>query len=449
MFMTNEPTVLISIKKLGINGEGMGYYKKMPIFVPGTLPGETAIVKIEKAHKRFLEGSLIRLKEKAKERVIPFCPIFKTCGGCQLQHLSVNAQHVEKMNQVKESIEKYSKIDLKNVMMIPIDKGFKDRYYRHKAQMPLIQTKNGIMTALFESGSRRPVPVKTCPVHHPRINDVNKEVVAILNTLDLDVFDPNLKQGILRTLVTRVSSFDESVQLTFIVSIYNERLKELAKACMEIDHVKSVAISKLYEAHTHEIFGETYEVLEGQETIEEKIGSISFHLNPKAFYQLNPPVAASMYEYALSLLEDEQTGVDLYTGSGTLALLMNQKIPKVTGIDLSEHSIQSAKLNASKNNLDTVFLKDKADKGLSYLLKKQSVDVITFDPPRSGLDDKTLSAILNSEVKKLIYISCNPSTLGKNLDILKRKYDLQSVKIFDMFPHTAQVESVNLLIRKS
>lgn len=446
--MTNEPTVLISIKKLGINGEGMGYYKKMPIFVPGTLPGETAIVKIDKAHKRFLEGSLVRLKEKAKERVTPFCPIYKTCGGCQLQHLAVNAQHIEKMNQVKESIEKYAKIDLSKVKWYGIDKGFKDRNYRHKAQMPLIHTKNGFMTALFETGSRTPVPVKNCPVHHPMINQVNKEVVSILNTLDLDVFEPNLKQGILRTLVTRVSSYDESVQLTFVVSIYNERLKELAKLCMEIPHVKSVSISKLYEAHTHEIFGDTYEVLEGDQTIEERIGDLSFHLNPKAFYQLNPPVAKAMYEYALSLVKEEKTAVDLYTGSGTLAMLLNEKVGKVTGIDISESSIQSAKLNATLNNLDTVFLKDRADKGLNYLLKKQPVDLITFDPPRSGLDDKTLNAILNSNVKKLIYISCNPSTLGKNLDVLKRKYTLESVKIFDMFPHTAQVESVTLLSLK-
>lgn len=447
--MESQPTVLISIKKLGINGEGMGYYKKLPIFVPGALPGETAIVKIEKMHARFLEGSLVRLKEKAKSRVVPFCPIYKSCGGCSLQHLAISAQHQEKMNQVKESIEKYAKIDLTKVKFYTIDKGFKDRYYRHKAQMPLVKTKQGIMTALYENGSRKPVPVKSCPVHHPVINRVNQEVIEILNTLDLDVFDPNLKQGILRTLVTRVSSFDESVQLTFVVSIYNERLKELAKLCMAIEGVQSVAISKLYEAHTHEIFGETYEILEGKETIEEDIEGLKFQLNPKAFYQLNPPVAKAMYSYVLSLLENEKTAVDLYTGSGTLAMLLDQKIDKVTGVDINESSIQSAKLNANINNMETVFLKERADKGLNYILKKQAVDLITFDPPRSGLDDKTLDAILKSQVKKLIYISCNPSTLGKNLDVLKKKYTLKSVKVFDMFPHTAQVESVSLLILKN
>lgn len=446
--MESQPTVLISIKKLGINGEGMGYYKKLPIFVPGALPGETAIVKIEKAHARFLEGSLVRLKEKAKSRVVPFCPIYKSCGGCSLQHLAISAQHQEKMNQVKESIEKYAKLDLTKVKFYTIDKGFKDRYYRHKAQMPLVKTKQGIITALYENGSRKPVPVKTCPVHHPVINRVNQEVIEILNTLDLDVFDPNLKQGILRTLVTRVSSYDESVQLTFVVSIFNERLKELAKLCMTIEGVQSVAISKLYEAHTHEIFGETYEILEGKETIEEDIEGLKFQLNPKAFYQLNPPVAKAMYTYALSLLENEKTAVDLYTGSGTLAMLLNQKIDKVTGVDINESSIQSAKLNANISHMDTVFLKERADKGLNYILKKQEVDLITFDPPRSGLDDKTLDAILKSQVKKLIYISCNPSTLGKNLDVLKKKYDLKSVKVFDMFPHTAQVESVCLLQKR-
>lgn len=442
-------THLITVKKLGINGEGIGYYKKQPVFIDGALPGEEVIAEITHKAERFMRAKTVRVKKKSPDRTVPFCPIFHRCGGCQIQHLSVSAQHQEKKHLVVESLAKYANLTLAPGTILPVDKGFKDRYYRHKAQMPLVNTKDGIMTALYEKDSRKAVPMKTCPVHHPAINRVNQAVIKILNDSDLDVFDATLRKGLLRTLVTRVSSFDESVQVTLVVTIYNHSLREVANRIHAIDGVKSVAISKNYDVTTHEIMGETSEVLAGEETITEANGSLKFTLHPKSFYQLNPPVAHAMYAYVASLLTTEKTGVDVYTGSGTLALRLAKQLTKMTGVDLSEDSIKSAKANALANDLNhVVFLKDKAADGLKYLLKKETPDLITFDPPRSGLDDKTLQMVTNSGVKTLIYISCNPSTLGKNLNVLKKQYSINSIKIFDMFPHTSHVESVVALSKK-
>lgn len=443
-------THLITVKRLGINGEGIGYYKKMPVFIDGALPGEEVIAEITHKDLKFMRAKSIRVKQKSPHRTTPFCPIFHQCGGCQLQHLSINAQHDEKINLVKESLLKYAGLTVPVEKFEPIEKGFKDRYYRHKAQMPLVMTKDGIMTALYEKDSRKAVPMKTCPVHHPVINTVNQAVLKILNEYDLDPFDPHLKKGLLRTLVTRVSSYNEDVQLTFVITLYHPSLQAIAQECMKIDHVKSVAISKNYDATTHEIFGDTVEVLAGSQTIEERIGDLAFKLSPKAFYQLNPPVANQLYAYVSTLLEGEKSVVDLYTGSGTLALTLSHIVSKVTGIDLSLASIQSAKENAKINQVNhVVFLKERADHGLKYILKKEIPDAITFDPPRSGLDEKTLKIMHESHIKKLIYISCNPSTLGKNLQVLRKNYAIQSIKVFDMFPHTAHVESVTLLSLKT
>ena len=440
---------LITVKKLGINGEGIGYYKKMPVFIDGALPGEEVIAEITHKDARFMKAKAVRIKKKSAKRVTPFCPIFHQCGGCQIQHLSIDGQHQEKINLVKESLLKYAGLTLKPEQIKPLETGFKDRFYRHKAQMPLVMTKSGIMTALYQKDSRTPVPMKTCPVHHPVINSVNQQIIEILNQYDLDPFDVRLKKGLLRTLVTRVSSSTGDVQVTLVVTMFHPSMREIAQAIEKIDPVKSVAISKLYEANTHEIFGETTEVLAGQETIEEHIGDLSFKLSPKSFYQLNPPVAKAIYTYVSELIGKNKMAVDLYTGSGTLALKLAESSDKVVGVDLSSASIESAKSNAASNQMNhVIFLKDKAHDGLKYILKKDTPDVITFDPPRSGLDEKTLTLVATSKVPKLVYVSCNPSTLGKNLNVLKKHYEIESLKVYDMFPHTSHVESVVVLRHK-
>jgi 23S rRNA (uracil1939-C5)-methyltransferase len=233
------------------------------------------------------------------------------------------------------------------------------------------------------------------------------------------------------------------------VTIYNFLLKDLAKACLNIPGVKGVSISKNYEAHTHQVWGDTTELLAGDATIKEQLGPLHFNLSPKAFFQLNPPVALKIYEDVLSHIQDEKTAVDLYTGSGPLALMLGTKLEKVTGIDINETSISDAKENAKINDLNhVVFIKDQASHGLKYLLKKSTLDVITCDPPRSGLDASTLKAMNESGVKKIIYVSCNPASLAKNLNELKN-YQLTEIKAYDMFPHTAHVESLAILTLNS
>ena len=443
--MEKNQTILLTIKKIGINGEGIGYYKKMPVFIDEALPGEEVIAEITAVKKTYAYAKRVRNKTESAHRVKPFCPVYHQCGGCQLQHLSVAKQQDTKLELIKESLEKYTSLDLKTISFKGVEPGLADRHYRHKAQMPLVNTKSGVQTALYQKDSKTPVVMRSCPVHHPEINRVNGEVIDLLKTFDLRAFDEKARSGLLRTLVTRVSSATGEIHITFIVTIYNFLLKDLAKACLEIPGVKGVSISKNYEAHTHEVWGETTELLAGDLTIEERLGPLQFSLAPKAFFQLNPPVALRIYQDVLSHINEKKSAVDLYTGSGPLALMLATQIDKVVGIDINEVSIANAKENAKKNHMDHVtFIKDQAAHGLKYVLKKSKLDLITCDPPRSGLDDATLEAIQNSGVKTVIYVSCNPASLAKNLSHLSN-YDVKSIQAYDMFPHTAHVESLTVL----
>ena len=443
--MQKNQTILITIKKIGINGEGIGYYKKMPVFIDEALPGEEIIAEVTAIKSTYAYAKRVRNKTQSPHRVKPFCPVFHQCGGCQLQHLSVQKQQDTKLDLVKESILKYTQVDLKTVTFTPIEKGGADRYYRHKAQMRLVATKNGVQTALYEKDSKTPVIMRHCPVHHPEINRVNAAIIDLLKTFDLRAFNEKTNEGILRTLITRVSSKTKEVQVSFIVSIYNYVLKDLAQAVIEIPGVNGVFISKNYETHTHEIWGEAPELLAGQPVLQEALGPLNYQLSPNAFFQLNPPVALKIYEDVLKKVSPATSAVDLYTGSGALALMLGTKLEKVTGIDMNESAIIDAKENAKINDLNhVVFIKDKASHGLKYILKKSTPDVITCDPPRSGLDDDTLKAMNESGVKTIVYVSCNPASFAKNLNALNR-YQLQEVTVYDMFPHTAHVESLAVL----
>ena len=445
--------VLITIKSIGINGEGIGYYKRQAVFVDGVIPPEEVVVRISDLKKGYAMGEVIRIKKKAFYRTKPFCKHYPTCGGCQLQHVDYEEQLRLKEASLKQTLERYTNIDLSKVNLhsyIPVKTA---RNYRHKAQMPVKNTGHGLVSGLYQKNSNDLVDVMSCPVQHEEINRINQAVLEICDEHDIYAFDPKTMRGLLRTLVTRVSHATQEVQVTLVVTIFNHALKTVASKVLELPNVVSVAISKNHDVKNHEIFGQTYEILAGKDTITEKIGQVSYALNPKAFFQLNPYQAEIMYDYVKTLFDfnKEKSLLDVYTGSGAMALYYASHFDKVYGIDVSQESITSAKENASLNNIKNVeFYQGDAYKTLQDLYnKKVPIDVCVFDPPRTGLDDKLIDLLLRKPVSKLIYVSCNPSTLAKNIKQLSRKYDVKSIMPFDMFPHTSHIESVTLLTLKT
>ncbi|MFP4286056.1 MAG: 23S rRNA (uracil(1939)-C(5))-methyltransferase RlmD, partial [Candidatus Izemoplasmataceae bacterium] len=433
--------VLITIKKIGINGEGIGYYKRQAVFVDGAIPPEEVVVKISSLHKGYAIGDIVRIKKKAFYRTRPFCKHYDVCGGCQLQHVQYEEQLRLKEDLLKQAFMRYTSVDLDKVKFYPFSPFVKSRNYRFKAQMPVRNTSDGLVTGLYKKGSNDLVDVLSCPVQDPRINEVNQRTLELCDEYEIFAFDPKEMRGLLRYIVTRVSSLNGDIQVTLVVTIYNHALKDVAKKLIEHPLVKSVAISKNHDAKNHEIFGDTFEILAGEETITEGIGDIRFALNPKAFFQLNPEEATKMYNYVKTLFnpKHDKTLLDLYTGSGAMALYYAKLFDKVYGIDSNPASIESANQNKKLNKISNVeFLKGDAYETVQHLYKQgKSFDVVVFDPPRVGLDDKMLDLLIRKPIKKLIYVSCNPSTLAKNIKQLSRKYKVESIMPFDMFPQTA------------
>jgi 23S rRNA (uracil-5-)-methyltransferase RumA len=450
--LKENQTILLTIKRLGINGEGIGYYKRLAVFVPGAIPPEEVLVKITKVTPKYAYGEIKKIRIKAAKRVQPFCKHFGTCGGCQIQHIEYQEQLALKEEMLQQTIERYSGVNISDITWNDMVGMNTPRHYRHKAQMPVENTKYGLTTGLYKVNSNDLVPIVDCPVQSEYINIINRKVLEICDKHEIYAFDPKSMQGLLRYIVTRESHHTGEIQVTLVITIFNKALHLVAKEIMEIPQVVSVGISKNHDVKNIEVFGEDVEILAGKNHITEGIKNIKYDLKPKAFYQLNPSQAIKLYETVKSLLDFkvDKTIIDAYSGAGAITMYLAEDAEKVVGIDSSKESIYSALHNKKINQLDNVdFVLGETKSVLPRLYDKSiEPDVVIFDPPRSGLDKMTLDVLTRKPINKLVYVSCNPSTLSKNLKVLSKKYNVKSITPFDMFPHTSHIESVTLLTRK-
>jgi len=444
--------VLITIKRLGINGEGIGYYKKQAVFVDGVMPGEQVVIKITEVMNSYSKGQVVRVKVKSENRVKPFCKHFGSCGGCQIQHIDYKTQLSLKEEMLLQSFDRYTDLDLSTITFNPMIGMNNNKHYRYKSQMPVRNTKSGITTGLYKKESNDLVEITECPVHNENINRVNEEILDICDKHEIFAFDPLTMRGLLRYVVVRVSNFTEELQVTLVITIFNKALIEAAKDIINIPGVVSVGISKNRDVKNIEIFGEEVEILEGKNSITEGIGDIRYELKPKAFYQLNPEQAIKLYKKVKDHLnfEKDKVIVDAYSGAGAISMYLSPYAEKIIGIDVAKQSIYSAKHNIKVNKTSNVSFEEGEVKDVLPNIFKGSLkpDVIIFDPPRSGLDDKTIDFLLKKQINKIIYISCNPSTLAKNIGKLSKNYIVKSVTPLDMFPHTSHIESITLLTKK-
>ena len=444
--------ILLTIKKLGINGEGIGYYKRLAVFVPGAIPPEEVIVKITEVTNNFARGEVVRIRIKAKKRVTPFCKHYGECGGCQLQHISYDEQLLLKEEMLKQSLEKYSGLNLDTIQINDMVGMNNPKYYRHKSQMPVRNTKHGLTTGLYKPNSNDLVPIISCPIHAENINFINQKVIEICDKYEIFAFDPTSMRGLLRYIVIRESHSTGELQVTLVITIYNKALQNVAQEIVKLPNVVSVGISKNKDASNIEVFGEEVEILAGKNSITEGIGNTRYDLKPKAFYQLNPSQAIKLYQNVKSHLDfsKDKVIIDAYSGAGAISMFLAPHVEKIIGIDISQESIYSALHNKKINNFDNVsFLKGEVSNALPKIYNDNiTPDVIIFDPPRSGLDSKTLDILTRKVIDKIVYVSCNPSTLAKNLKVLSKKYKTVSITPFDMFPQTSHIESVTLLVKK-
>ncbi|MCF6139303.1 23S rRNA (uracil(1939)-C(5))-methyltransferase RlmD [Pseudalkalibacillus berkeleyi] len=447
-------TIRVQIKRLGINGEGVGFYNKKVTFVTGALPGEIVIAKVIKPLPNRIEAETVTIQQQSEDRVKPPCPIYDECGGCQLQHLSYAAQLREKQDIVRQAFDRYTDYDAHH-LPLKATIGMEDPWnYRNKSQFQVAKKGTSVLAGLYGIGSHKLIDLTNCMVQHPKTTQVTNTVKTILEDLNIPIYNEKKRTGIVRTIVTRVSFETENVQLVLITTQRDIPKKDilLAKIQEELPEVKSI-LQNVNGKKTSVIFGDETIHLEGDHTIQETLGDLSFELSARAFFQLNPVQTVKLYNEVrrAAKLTGEEKVVDAYCGVGTIGLWLAKRAGEIRGMDVIEDSIEDAEENAAKHGITNArYWTGKAEQLLPKWLKEGwKPDVIVVDPPRTGCDMTFLQTVKDIKPKKMVYVSCNPSTLAKDISYLsKHGFKIERLQPVDMFPHTSHVEVVATLVRK-
>ncbi|MGC4376993.1 23S rRNA (uracil(1939)-C(5))-methyltransferase RlmD [Fictibacillus sp. Mic-4] len=460
VYMANEvelktgQTIPVTIKRLGINGEGVGFFKRKIVFIPGALPGEEVVAEIQKVYPNRAEAKVKKIRKRSKDRVAPPCPIYEQCGGCQLQHLNYAAQLKEKQDIVRQAFERYTNMEHDQLPLKPTI-GMDDPWeYRNKSQLQVAKQKEKVIAGLYGIGSHQLIDLANCKVQHPETIRVTNVVKQILQDLNIPIYNERKRSGIVRTIVVRTAFETGDIQLVLITTQEKIPRKELviSEIKKRLPEVTSI-LQNVNEKKTSLIFGDKTIPLEGRETITERLGELSFELSARAFFQLNPKQTVKLYDEVkkAARLTGKEKIVDAYCGVGTIGLWLAPDAAEIRGMDVIEEAIIDARENAKKHGIhNAVYETGKAEKWLPKWVKEGwRPDCIIVDPPRTGCEESFLKTVLQIKPKRMVYVSCNPSTLAKDVHMLITKgFKLELITPVDMFPHTAHVEVVCSLVNE-
>lgn len=451
--LVKNQEILLTIKRMGINGEGIGYYRRLAVFVPGALPKEEAVVRITDVQPQFARAELVRIKgEKSSDRVIPKCPYYEKCGGCHIQHLNYQAQCDFKKDIVKEAFDKYYNGKLNEKLFKNTISQEIPYYYRNKVKLPVRYDGEKLVTGLYAQDTNKLVYIDECIVEKEDLRKAVDDICAHLTKYQVIAFNPKSKDGVLRHIIARSSKLTNEIQVTLVLYKRDQRTINIAKELINIENIVSVYISINSDLDAIENFGEETFLLVGKETITEQLGEFKFELLPNAFFQLNLEQTNKLYSEVarLSKLKGYENVVDGYCGVGTIGIWLSKYVKEVRGIDNNKEAILNANSNALLNNVKNA--KFYSGSMLTYLSKWEKEgfipDVLVVDPPRTGMELKLLNYLQTNPVKKIIYVSCNPSTLAKNCNHLQKKYHILGIQPLDMFPNTANIETIVVLERR-
>jgi len=443
--------IQLKINNLNHSGEGVGKYEGFTVFVPSVLPGENVQAVIEEVKSRYARGRAIHSDNFSKEREEPCCSSYAKCGGCHLQHMNYEAQLKFKNQTVIEALRRIGKIEKVNICP-PI--GMKDiRGYRNKAEYPIIEYNGTLYAGFFKQRSKEGIPIDDCGLQHPLAEKVRRYFIEIAREMKFKAYSMETKRGHIRHLIVRVGVFTGEVMVVVVTAAdIRAQLKRAAKELIErVPEVKSVFQSVKINDRNPNVLGEKLYHLYGKKRITEKIGPFEFLISPETFFQVNSVQSEVLFNKVVeySKLEGKGTAVDAYCGVGAISLFLAQKTQKVYGIEISKKSIENARANAVLNGIkNTEFYAGDVSEIVPNLPIKES-DVVVLDPPRGGCDKKALNAVLALKPQRLIYVSCNPSTLARDLSFIVHEhgYKIEEIQVVDMFPNTYHVETVVLMSR--
>ena len=445
--LSKNKEYIVDIVDIGQGGVGIGKYEGFTVFVDGGLVQDKIKVKITKSKKNYAVGDIVEIIEKSPFRVERKCSeSLRQCGGCQIQELDYQKQLDVKTNEVKQVISRIGKLD---DVVIHDTLGMEHPFrYRNKAQFPIQKKDNMPVIGFYKKKSHDLISTDECIIQH----EVNDKIIKIIKTYirayNVSIYDEKTHKGLLRHLVTKVGFTTGEVMIVLVANGKKlPYLKELASVLKEnIPGFKTLVVN-VNTQKTNVILGKENIVAYGDGMIRDYIGELVFEISPLSFFQVNPLQTEVLYNKALEYanLGENDTVFDIYCGIGTISLFLAQKAKKVYGIEIVEDAIKDAKRNAKINNMDNVeFYVGKAEEVVPKMYKEgKRANVVVVDPPRKGCDEKVLDTIVSMEPDRVVYVSCNPSTLARDLAYLnERGYKCHEIQPVDMFPHSVHVENV-------
>ena len=397
---------MFNVEKLDHKGQGK------VIFVENALPNELVEIKILKEKKNYIEAESIKIENPSKDRCNPNCKYYNNCGGCNLLHMNYESTLNFKENKIKEIIAKFLKEDIKINKIIPTIEPFN---YRNKATFHVKQ-----QVGYYKKNSNEIIKIDNCNLVDNSINEILKNIKEI-----------NLN-NIYEIIIRKSKYIDNSMIIIKVNKDINE--KEV------IDKLNSVATSIIIYQN------KKYKTIYGSNYILEQMNEFKFKISEDSFFQVNTKTAISLYEKVVEYIKPKENEniLDLYCGTGTIGIFLSKKAKKVTGIEINASAINNAIENSKINNINNIEFICK-DSSKAVLELKEQFDKIVVDPPRAGLDSNTIKFLKESKAKKIVYVSCDPVTLARDLNLLKENYSIKEITPVDMFPYTHHVETVSLL----
>lgn len=441
----------LTIDALASSGDGIARFEEYTIFVPQGTPGDIISAYVEKTTPRFGVARILEIISPSKDRAAPFCPVFPQCGGCKLQFLPYDKQMEFKVEVLKNDLQRIGKIDFQDdIKTLPAELPTACRNKTAFAVQKKPKAKN-INIGFYKHRTHEVIDSSVCDVLQPPLNQTKEIIREQIDISGLSVYNEKTHKGFLRGIIIRSSRSNEETLVGFVTTrgkFPKGFIEQTAEKIVQAK-IKLVGIGQnINSKKTNVILGTNTRNLWGKDYIEEQLGDLKFRLSLPSFFQVNSLQAEKLYELVETWVGLEGgLVIDAYSGVGTITLWLARKGRQIIGIEEFEQATEDAKINAKLNNIDSCrFETGTVENCIKGLVSGPPVDTIIVDPPRKGCSPEVIESMSQLSPKKIVYISCNPSTLARDLNLIcEKKYKISQIYAVDMFPQTSHVESVVLL----
>ena len=443
---------VIEVEIVGYTSEGQGVARVegLAVFVAGAIRGERVKIRIAHLGHTAAYGDIVEILKQSPERVSPACPYTKDCGGCVFHHMTYEEELRAKAQRVKDALTRLGGLDIAEV---PITGSPAVEGYRNKAQYPMGMVKGKAEAGFFKNRTHQVVPVKQCRIQGKEADQARQAVVDWMRENKVPVYDEKTGKGLVRHIYVRTAVVTGQVLVCLVInadSIPKETVL-VEKLLKTVNNFHTLCLS-IHKKPGNAVLGDKFVTLWGDGFIEDILCGLRFQLSPRSFYQVNHDQAEQLYDKALEFAEltGDETVLDLYCGTGTITLCLSKKAKKVYGVEIIDAAIRDAKENSLRNGIENAefFCADAAEAAKRFAKENIKPNVIVVDPPRKGLDESVIDSIVYMTPEKVVYVSCDPATLARDLKrFSERGYKTTKAEAFDMFPRCHHCEAVVQLRR--